>query len=115
MMRTTSLIVLLLSHTALTAQVVKYSNDFLNIGVGARWMSMGSTGVALSSGMEAAYWNPSGLTAMDRSYEVGAMHASYFAGLAAYNHMALSHRLDTASAHSPPFALGLMISPTQLT
>ncbi len=80
------------------SQVAKYSNDFLDIGVGARWLSMGSTGVAGGSDVEAAYWNPAGLNRLQRSYEVGALHASYFAGMAAYNHMALAHRLDTASA-----------------
>lgn len=80
------------------AQTAKYSNDFLNIGVGAKWLAMGNTGVATSSDVEAAYWNPAGLTGMRSVYEVGAMHASYFAGMASYNHMGFAHKPDTLSA-----------------
>ena len=80
------------------AQTAKYSNDFLNIGVGAKWLAMGSTGVATSSDVESAYWNPAGLTGLNRAFEVGAMHASYFAGMASYNHLGFAHRPDTLSA-----------------
>lgn len=79
-------------------QTAKYSNDFLNIGVGARWLAMGNVGVASISDVEAAYWNPAGLTGMERNYEVGAMHANYFAGLASYNHLGFAHKPDTSSA-----------------
>ena len=80
------------------AQTAKYSNDFLNIGVGARWLAMGNTGVAACSGLEAAYWNPAGLEGMSKKYEVGGMHANYFAGMAGYNHLGFAHRPDTLSA-----------------
>lgn len=80
------------------AQTAKYSNDFLNIGVGARWLAMGNTGVAACSGLEAAYWNPAGLAGMSRKYEVGGMHANYFAGMTGYNHLGFAHRSDTLSA-----------------
>jgi len=80
------------------SQTAKYSNDFLNIGVGARWLAMGSTGVAYSADVESAYWNPAGLNGMERTWEVGGMHASYFAGMASYNHMGVAHRPDTSSA-----------------
>lgn len=83
---------------SLNAQTAKYSNDFLNIGVGARWLAMGNTGVALSSNIESAYWNPSGLADMRKSFEVGAMHASYFSGMASYNYIGLAHKLDSSSA-----------------
>ncbi len=85
-------------HLSAFAQTAKYSNDFLNIGVGARWLAMGNTGVATSTDVESAYWNPAGLTGMNRAWEVGGMHASYFAGMAAYNYMGFAHRPDTASA-----------------
>lgn len=89
---------LLLYGSTLLGQVAKYSNDFLNIGVGARWMAMGNTGVALSNNMESAYWNPAGLVGMEKKFELGAMHASYFAGMASYNHLGLAHKPDTSSA-----------------
>lgn len=89
---------LLILPFSMLAQTAKYSNDFLNIGVGAKWMAMGNTGVATSSDVEAAYWNPAGLTGLNRTFEVGAMHASYFAGMASYNHLGFAHRPDTLSA-----------------
>lgn len=82
----------------LNAQTAKYSNDFLNIGVGAQWLAMGNTGVALSSNIESAYWNPSTLVHINQKYEVGAMHASYFAGMASYNHMGIAYKPDSLSA-----------------
>jgi hypothetical protein len=83
---------------SLLAQSAKYSNDFLNIGIGARWLAMGNTGVAASTDVESAYWNPAGLTSIKSSYELGGMHASYFAGMASYNYLGIAHKLDTASA-----------------
>jgi len=91
-------LILVVTTKIILGQSAKYSNDFLNIGVGARWMAMGSTGVAMCSDIESAYWNPAGLTGMVKKYEFGAMHASYFAGMAAYNHLAFGHKLDSASA-----------------
>jgi hypothetical protein len=80
------------------SQTAKYSNDFLNIGIGARYLAMGNTGVSSSNDVESAYWNPAGLVGLQRNFEVGAMHASYFAGMASYNHMGFAHKIDTASA-----------------
>lgn len=91
-------ILIIVIHLATLAQTAKYSNDFLNIGVGARWLAMGNVGVASSSDVESAYWNPAGLTGINQKYEVGAMHASYFAGMASYNHMGIAHKPDTSSA-----------------
>ena len=76
----------------------KYSNDFLSIGVGAKWMAMGSTGAASCTDAGAAYWNPSGLVGLSNRYQVEALHASYFAGMASYNHIALGYKPDTSSA-----------------
>jgi hypothetical protein len=81
-----------------SSQTAKYSNDFLNIGVGGRWLAMGNIGVASSTDVESAYWNPAGLTGMKRAWELGGMHASYFAGMASYNHLGFAHKPDTASA-----------------
>lgn len=97
--RFTYLLLLLASASfSIFAQSAKYSNDFLNIGVGAKWMAMGSTGVAMGTDVESAYWNPAGLVNIEKSYEAGAMHASYFAGMAAYNHLGFAHKLDSTSA-----------------
>jgi hypothetical protein len=91
-------ILLQVIYTLSFAQTAKYSNDFLNIGVGAKWLAMGNTGVATSSDVESSYWNPAGLTGMKSVYEVGAMHASYFAGMASYNHLGFAYKPDSLSA-----------------
>jgi hypothetical protein len=80
------------------SQTAKYSNDFLSIGVGAKWMSMGSIGTASCVDVGAAYWNPSGLLGLKSRFEVEAMHASYFAGMASYNHLAFGYKPDSTSA-----------------
>jgi len=89
---------LLLSNLAVFSQTAKYSNDFLNIGVGAKWLGMGNVGVAGSSDVSSAFWNPSGLIGMNEKYQVEALHASYFAGMASYNHLGFGYRPDTSSA-----------------
>lgn len=83
---------------AVFAQTAKYSNDFLSIGVGAKWMGMGGVGSASSIDVGAAYWNPAGLLGLENRYQVEALHASYFAGMASYNHIAIGYKPDTASA-----------------
>ncbi|MCK9206792.1 MAG: hypothetical protein M0P66_06750, partial [Salinivirgaceae bacterium] len=40
----------------------KYSNEFLNIGVGARSFGMSHSTVASVRGVTATYWNPAALT-----------------------------------------------------
>ena len=44
-----------------SAQFRKYSNEFLNIGAGARGLAMGSAQVASVEDGTAGYWNPAGL------------------------------------------------------
>lgn len=87
----------LLLTCVLQSQIVKYSNEFLNIGVGARALGMGNTGVASTTGAYAGYWNPAGLLQQKGDLEVGLMHAEYFAGIAKYDFMGLSKRIDSNS------------------
>ena len=88
-------ILLLLYAEVLQAQDLspKYANEFLNMGVGATALGMGSAVVADISGLDAAYWNPAGLAIQKQSTEVGLMHASYFGGLAAFDHLGISHKI----------------------
>ena len=58
----------------------KYSNTFLDIGVGARSLAMGKSTVAQVDDVTAGYWNPAGLATMGKSFDVGLMHSEYFAG-----------------------------------
>lgn len=93
--------ILVLSLLVLTgtlhAQVRKYSNEFLNIGVGARALGMGNANVASVEGVNAGYWNPAGLLKQKNDLEVGLMHAEYFAGIAKYDFVGVSKRIDSNS------------------
>ncbi len=67
------------------AQFRVYSNEFLNIGAGARGLGMGSTSVASVTDAYAGYWNPAGLTNVTDYPTVSAMHAEYFSGIGKYD------------------------------
>lgn len=76
----------------------KYSNEFLNIGVGADALGMGNAFSAQATGVTAAYWNPAGLTNTDKWLDVGLMHAEYFAGISKYDYIGAAHQIDRKSA-----------------
>src|SRR3982750_742455 len=67
------------------AQFRKYSNEFLNIGAGARGLSMGSAQVASVSDGTAGYWNPAGLVSIKDHPQINLMHSEYFAGIGKYD------------------------------
>ena len=69
------------------SQFRKYSNEFLNIGAGARGLAMGGAQVASAEDATAGYWNPAGLTGVKDHPNVGIMHADYFAGIAKYDYL----------------------------
>lgn len=73
-----------------TAQFRKYSNEFLNIGAGARGLAMGSSQVASVSDGTAGYWNPAGLVGIKDHPQVNLMHAEYFAGIGKYDYASLA-------------------------
>ncbi|RYY99635.1 MAG: PorV/PorQ family protein [Chitinophagaceae bacterium] len=83
---------LLLSVSA-GAQFRKYSNEFLNIGVGARGLAMGSAQVASVSDGTAGYWNPAGLALLPNK-QVNAMHAEYFSGIGKYDYASFATPLS---------------------
>jgi hypothetical protein len=66
-----------LLHLSAFAQFTQYSNEFLNIGAGARGMAMGNAQVASVSDGTAGYWNP--------VPQLSLMHAEYFAGVGKYD------------------------------
>jgi|YNPMSStandDraft_1061717.scaffolds.fasta_scaffold00334_7 hypothetical protein len=63
----------------------KYSNEFLQIGVGGRALSLGNSVVASSQDITSGYWNPAGLLFLQNNLNLGLMHSSYFGGLAKYD------------------------------
>ncbi len=75
------LIVLLVLSYSLLAQAPKFSNEFLSLGIGARAHGMGTVHAALSNDHTSTYWNPAGLTRIQKPFQIGAMHAEWFAGI----------------------------------
>lgn len=80
-----SLCIILLVSLYSNAQFRKYSNEFLNIGAGARGLSMGSAQVASVQDGTAGYWNPAGLVGVKDNAQINLMHAEYFAGIGKYD------------------------------
>src|ERR1700750_15436 len=80
-----TLFVILLSIST-TAQFRKYSNEFLNIGAGARGLAMGSAQVASVNDGTAGYWNPAGLVGVKDNPQLNLMHSEYFAGIGKYDY-----------------------------
>ncbi len=75
-------------------EVRKYANDFLNIGVGARGLAMGNAQVASIDDVYSGYYNPAGLAQIPNSFQVGAMHSEYFAGIAKYDYASVAVPID---------------------
>jgi len=98
-MKYLKLVFLILPFCA-NAQIRKYSNEFLNIGVGAQYLGTGNTAVATANNISAAYWNPAGLAPANRKtdFEAILMHSEYFAGLSKYDYAAVSKTIDSNSA-----------------
>ncbi|MDX2048323.1 MAG: hypothetical protein SFU87_16150, partial [Chitinophagaceae bacterium] len=78
-----------ISFTAYS-QFRKYSNEFLNIGAGARGLAMGGSQVASVTDGTAGYWNPAGLTHIKDYPVLSMMHAEYFAGIGKYDYAGLA-------------------------
>ncbi|MGB0879662.1 MAG: PorV/PorQ family protein [Polaribacter sp.] len=91
------LFTLLLTPLFLNAQAFRnYSNEFLTIGVDAAALGMSKTVVATANDVNATYWNPAGLVGIE-DYQGSLMHASYFAGIANYDHAAFAMPIDKNS------------------
>src|SRR3954469_22448423 len=71
-------------------QFRKYSNEFLNIGAGARGLAMGGAQIASVSDGTAGYWNPAGLVNVKDHAQLNLMHAEYFAGIGKYDYGSLA-------------------------
>lgn len=77
------------------AQIVrKYSNEFLNIGAGARGLAMGGAVIANQNDVYSPMWNPAGLIGVERDWQAAAMHAEYFESIAKYDYIAFAKPLD---------------------
>jgi hypothetical protein len=72
------------------AQFRKYSNEFLNIGAGARGLGMGGSQIVAVNDGTAGYWNPAGLVFVKNHPNLAIMHAEYFAGIGKYDFVGLA-------------------------
>jgi len=72
------------------SQFRKYSNEFLNIGAGARGLAMGSAQVASVYDGTGGYWNPAGLVGVKDNPNLNLMHAEYFAGIGKYDYASIA-------------------------
>ena len=80
------------------SQPAKYSNEFMNVGVGARSIGMGKAFTASANDVTASYWNPAGLARIAGRYQGALMHAPYFAGIAKFDYFGAATRLDEESS-----------------
>jgi hypothetical protein len=75
----------------------KYSNEFLNLGAGARSLGMGKVQVSLTNDATAGYWNPAALANQTTKYDGVLMHSELFSGVVKNDYAAFSMPLDDKS------------------
>ena len=90
---------LLLAASAAQAQTntPKYSNEFMNLGAGARSLGMGKVQVSLANDATAGYWNPAALTNLSAKYDGVLMHSELFSGVVKNEFAAFAMPLDEKS------------------
>src|SRR5690606_28529341 len=76
----------------------KYSNEFLNLGVGSAAFGLSGSVVAQVNDVTAGYWNPAGLARMENIREFSFMHSEYFAGVAKYDYGAFATSIQDNTA-----------------
>lgn len=91
-------VALALPAAAQSTKTPKYSNEFLNIGVGARALGMGKVQASLANDATAGYWNPAGLVNQTHKYDGVLMHSELFSGIVKNDYAAFSMPLDDKSA-----------------
>jgi hypothetical protein len=81
----------------------KYSNEFLNIGVGARALGMSNSVITSTDDVMSGFWNPANLTNIKSDLQIGLMHAEYFAGIAKYDFGSIAKNIDEKSGFAFSF------------
>jgi len=76
---------------------LKYSNEFLNLGVGARNLAMGGATTANVSDVTAGYYNPAALLQMKDKFQLIGMRNSQFAGILTHDYLAGAFKLNDKS------------------
>lgn len=78
---------------------LKFVNEFLNIGVGARAHGMFGSVVANVADPTAAYWNSSALTEIKAPISISAMHANWFGDIVNYNYFTIAKRMGGGKSY----------------
>ncbi len=86
-----------MSSVVLAQTTRKYSNEFMNIGVGAKAFGMASAVVANTEDVNSGYWNPAGLLNLEDN-QIALLHSSYFANIANYDYVGFAMPIDERSA-----------------
>ncbi len=87
----------LLLNTIVCSQV-RFVNEFLNIGVGARGLGMSGSIVASVNDGTSGYYNTAGLTEIDAPLQINAMHSEWFGGIAGYDYFSLAKRINKSNS-----------------
>ena len=91
------LLLLFVCIFSVNSQIVKYSNDYLTIGVSSKNIALGNSVVANVNDFSSSYYNPAGLSNLQSKYQVSAMHSEYFAGFAKYDYAGFSYKLNDST------------------
>lgn len=90
------LVLTVMLNTNINSQEIrKYSNEFLNIGVGAEAMGLGNTKTSTSRNLYSFYYNPASLVNVQDVFQIGYMHSEYFAGIAKYDYLGFAIPIDS--------------------
>lgn len=81
----------------------KYSNEFMNIGIGARALGMSNAVVTSTNDATSGYWNPGHLTEIDNDLQISLMHSEYFAGIAKFDFGSVAKTIDEKSGFGVSF------------
>ena len=101
----------------MTFSQVKYSNEFLSIGVGARGLALGGAQSAVVGDASAGFWNPAGLVRVKSNLQLFVMHNEYFGGIGKYDYASFAAPIDatrTIGASFIRFAIDDIIDSTDL-
>lgn len=96
--KTKKIFIILIGFAFTLSAQVKYSNEFLNIGVGVRAAGMGNAVIASTNDVTAGYWNPASLLNLQNNIEIGYQHSELFAGVASYDYGGIGFKLDDVSS-----------------
>jgi len=66
-------------------------------------LGMSNAFVSTVDDVSSGYWNPAGLLGVKSDFQVGAMHAEYFAGIAKYDYAAIAKPIDSLQAFGISF------------